>query len=130
MYVRTTTRKNKDGSVVRYLQLAESVWDAENRRSQTRVLHNLGREDELDGEALRRLARSLLRVSSSEDLERLQSSDAVPRLRLEWAKEYGGVRDTDGAPPWSGVQLAKQKRMPMVQTVSDGHNLTRTLFHA
>jgi hypothetical protein len=42
MYVRTTTRKNKDGSVVRYLQLAESVWDAENRRSQTRVLHNLG----------------------------------------------------------------------------------------
>jgi transposase len=91
MYVRTTTRKNKDGSVVRYLQLAESVWDAENRRSQTRVLHNLGREDELDGEALRRLARSLLRVASPEDLERLQSSDAVPRLRLEWAKEYGGV---------------------------------------
>jgi transposase len=91
MYVRSTTRKNKDGSVVRYLQLAESVWDAENRRSQTRVLHNLGREDELDGEALRRLARSLLRVASPEDLERLQSSDAVPRLRLEWAKEYGGV---------------------------------------
>jgi hypothetical protein len=91
MYVRTTTRKNKDGSVVRYLQLAESVWDAEHRRSQTRVLLNLGREDELDAEALGRLARSLLRISSPEDLERLRSADGVPRLRLEWAKEYGGL---------------------------------------
>jgi hypothetical protein len=91
MYVRTTTRKNKDGSVVRYLQLAESVWDPEHRRSQTRVLLNLGREDELDTEALGRLARSLLRVASLEDLERLQRSEAVPGLRMEWAKEYGSV---------------------------------------
>jgi hypothetical protein len=91
MYVRTTTRKNRDGSVVRYLQLAESVWDTGHRRSQTRVLLSLGREDELDAEALGRLARSLLRISSPEDLERLQSADGVPRLRLEWAKEYGGV---------------------------------------
>jgi transposase len=91
MYVRTTTRKNKDGSVVRYLQLAESVWDAERQRSQTRILHNLGREDELDAEALRRLAQSLLRVAAPEDLERLQTSEAVPRLRIEWAKEYGGL---------------------------------------
>jgi len=27
MYVRTTPRKNKDGSVVRYLQLAHNTWD-------------------------------------------------------------------------------------------------------
>lgn len=95
MYVRTTTRRNKDGSTVRYLQLAESVWDAGHQRSQTRVLYNLGREDALDAEALRRLARSLLRVASPEELERLQelqdASSQAPRLRLEWAKEYGGV---------------------------------------
>jgi hypothetical protein len=95
MYVRTTTRRNKDGSTVRYLQLAESVWDAEHQRSQTRVLHNLGREDAVDAEALRRLARSLLRVASPEALERLQeiqgAASEAPRLRLEWAKEYGGM---------------------------------------
>jgi len=95
MYVRTTTRRNKDGSTVRYLQLAESVWDAEHQRSQTRVLYNLGREDALDADALRRLAKSLLRVACPEELARLQelqeTSAEAARLRLEWAKEYGGV---------------------------------------
>lgn len=91
MYVRTTTRKNKDGSVVRYLQLAESVWDAERQRSKTRILHNLGREDELDPEAMRRLAQSILRVAAPEDVERLVAGGSGEPLRLEWAKEYGGL---------------------------------------
>jgi hypothetical protein len=46
MYLRTTQRRNKDGSVVRYVQLAH------NRRvegvTQAEVLLNLGREDGLD----------------------------------------------------------------------------------
>ena len=66
---RSATRRNPDGTVVRYLQLAESVWDSEQQRSQTRVLYNLGREDALDTEALRRLAESLLRMAAPEALE-------------------------------------------------------------
>lgn len=90
MYVRTTSRTNKDGSSVRYLQLAESVWDAEHQRSKTRILHNLGREDEVDAEALKRLAESLLRLSDPEALERLlHGAHAESALTLEWAKEYG-----------------------------------------
>jgi len=27
MYLRATPRQNKDGSVVRYLQLAHNIWD-------------------------------------------------------------------------------------------------------
>lgn len=46
MYLRSTQRKNRDGSVVRYVQLAH------NRRvdgvTQAEVLLNLGREDQLD----------------------------------------------------------------------------------
>ena len=46
MYLRTTSRRNTDGSVVRYVQLAHT------RRvegvTQAQVLLNLGREDKLD----------------------------------------------------------------------------------
>jgi transposase len=59
MYLRTTQRRNSDGSIVRYVQLAH------NRRvegvTQAEVLVNLGREDRLDREGLRRLVSSINR---------------------------------------------------------------------
>ena len=66
MYVRTTPRRNKDGSVVRYLQLAHNVWDPEKKRSRTEVLYNFGREDASGRAALERLAGSLARFLSGE----------------------------------------------------------------
>ncbi|WP_406191259.1 hypothetical protein OG331_49255 [Streptomyces sp. NBC_01017] len=57
MYLRKTRRRNKDASVVRYVQLAN------NRRmdgqTQAEVLVNLGRHDRLDLDALRRLVASI-----------------------------------------------------------------------
>ena len=93
MYIRTTQRKNRDGSVVRYLQLAESVWDAEHQRSQTRIVYNLGREEDLDVQAMRRLARSVLRIACPDDLERLEvEAEALGRpVRIHWAREFGGL---------------------------------------
>ncbi len=44
MYLRSTSQTRKDGHVVRYLQLAHNVWDAEKGRSETKVLYNFGRE--------------------------------------------------------------------------------------
>jgi hypothetical protein len=59
MYLRTTQRTNRDGSLVRYVQLAH------NRRvdgvTQAQVLLNLGREDQLDRDGLRRLVASINR---------------------------------------------------------------------
>jgi transposase len=59
MYLRITQRRNRDGSVVRYVQVAH------NRRvdgvTQAEVLLNLGREDRLDGDGLRRLVGSINR---------------------------------------------------------------------
>ncbi len=59
MCVRTTQRRNADGSVVRYVQVAH------NRRvdgvTQAQVLPNLGREDKLDRDGLRRLVVSVNR---------------------------------------------------------------------
>src|SRR5437879_11631311 len=65
MYLRTTGRANKDGSVVRYLALAH------NRRvegaTRAEVLLNLGREDRLDPDGLRRLVRSINRYLGESD---------------------------------------------------------------
>ena len=59
MYLRTTQRRNKDGSVVRYVQVAH------NRKvdgvTQAEVLVNLGREDTLDRDGLARLVASINR---------------------------------------------------------------------
>ena len=59
MYLRSTPRRNKDGSEVRYLQLAHNVWDPQLRRSKVQVVYNFGREDAGNREALQRLVVTL-----------------------------------------------------------------------
>ena len=64
MYLRRTQRRRADGSAVGYLQLAH------NRRvdgvTQAEVLVNLGREDQLDVDGLRRLAASITRFTDGD----------------------------------------------------------------
>ncbi len=78
MYLRTTQRRNGDGSVVRYVQLAH------NRRvdgvTRAEVLVNFGREDALDLEGLGRLARSISRYLADDDGD---VADAVGGEHLE-----------------------------------------------
>jgi Transposase DDE domain len=61
MYLRSTPRRNKDGSEVRYLQLAHNVWDPQLRRSKVQVVYNFGREDAANRDALQRLVASVTR---------------------------------------------------------------------
>ena len=61
MYLRSTPRRNKDGSEVRYLQLAHNVWDPAAKRSRVQVVYNFGREEPGTREALQRLADSVAR---------------------------------------------------------------------
>jgi transposase len=61
MYLRSTPRRNKDGSEVRYLQLAHNVWDPQKRRSTVQVVYNFGREDAANRDALQRLVASVTR---------------------------------------------------------------------
>jgi hypothetical protein len=91
MYLRTTRRRNRDGSVVEYYQLAETRWDPEKRQPSAHIIHNFGRADALDREALRRLARSISRVAHGG----LAVPEAVAApgeaIELEWARPLGGV---------------------------------------
>jgi hypothetical protein len=59
--LRSTLRRNKDGSEVRYLQLAHNVWDPAAKRSRVQVVYNFGREEPAAREALERLVASVLR---------------------------------------------------------------------
>src|SRR5690349_17249883 len=62
MYLRTTQRRNKDGSVARYLALAENVRHPEKGYVEAKVVHSFGRADHLDRTALERLVASIQRV--------------------------------------------------------------------
>src|SRR5919205_4503273 len=60
MYLRTTKRHNKYGSLVEYYQLAETRWDPSQRRPTVHILYNFGRADAVQREALLRLAWSII----------------------------------------------------------------------
>ena len=62
MYLRTTRRQNKDGSVVEYYQLAHNERHPVTGKPVAKIIHNFGRTDQLDPEQLVRLCRSIARV--------------------------------------------------------------------
>jgi len=67
MYLRTTRRRNQDGSVVTYLQLAINVWDPVKKQATAQVVHNFGRAEDVDKDDIRRLISSLSRIGLGEE---------------------------------------------------------------
>jgi hypothetical protein len=87
MFLRESRQKRVDGSVLAHLQLAESVWDADQGRSKTRIVYSFGRVDDPEvSTRLRKLARSILRRCSPEEIV---ADD--PSWRVENAWPYGDV---------------------------------------
>jgi transposase len=74
MYVRTISRKNKDGSTTTYIQLAHNIWDPQAGHAKANVLYTFGRADSLDLESIRRLVKSLCRFLSPEEALQAQAS--------------------------------------------------------
>ena len=69
MYRRETRQKRVDGSYLTHLQLAESIWDPVKRQAKIHIVYNCGRgDDPAVAERLRRLARSILRRCSPEEV--------------------------------------------------------------
>jgi hypothetical protein len=62
MYLRSTKRKNKDGSTVEYFQLAHNERHPQTRKPVAKIIHNFGRADQLDRQELVRLCNSIARV--------------------------------------------------------------------
>jgi transposase len=101
MYLRTIQRRNKDGSVVRYVQLAHN--HRKGKTTQAEVLLQLGREDRLDMEGLGRLVGSISRY--------LDGAGAPPpggregALRVESSRTLGAVWLLDGL--WRRLGVAE-----------------------
>jgi len=75
MYLRTTRRKNKDGSVVEYYQLAHNDRHPDTRKPVARIIHSFGRADELDRDQLIRLCNSIARVCGLKVIDLLNDSE-------------------------------------------------------
>jgi hypothetical protein len=93
MYLRTTPRRNSDGSVVRYLQLAHNTWDPQAKRSRVQVLYNFGREDANNRAALQRLVASVTRFL---DPDRALAATAGEGLAFVESRPLGGTWALDG----------------------------------
>ena len=100
MYLRKTQRKNKDGSVVEYVQLAHNERHPVTRKPVAKIIHNFGRADELDRDQLVRLCRSIARVcqvtvidpaDDDEKTEQLAGSSLVQGLKIDKTVMLGTV---------------------------------------
>ncbi len=122
MYLRETHRHNKDGTTVSYLQLAHNERHPVTRVPTTKVIHNFGRADQLDREALARLVRSISRVLDPSDAARAQASGEVEVLD---ARPMGGAWVLEQIWRRLGIDHAIAK---VAGTRTRGPSLERILF--
>jgi hypothetical protein len=127
VFVKTATRRNRDGSRVTYLQLARSEWDPAAKSSRTKVLYSLGRADELDRTAIERLIASLTRLLGVEPATGLGPERArvvgVSGLAFTDSRPLGGAWLLDGLWQQLGINTllrrlaAGTRRDPIVERV-------------
>ena len=113
MYLRVTERRNRDGSTVAYYALAENEWNADAKRSETRVVHSFGRADQLDKAALQRLVASINRVIDADAADALPSrgKTAIPEIDLDAVFELGVVLAARGL--WEELGIGEAIRIRM-----------------
>lgn len=100
MYLRTTRRKNADGSIAQYYQLAENSWDSAKGCAVAKVIYNFGRAEILDRAALERLARSILRAFSGEE-----ALAAQPDVKVIQAWAFGTIHVVGQV--WQELEIPK-----------------------
>ena len=101
-YVKTSVRTTRSGTV-RYLQLAHNEWDPATQRSRTKILHNFGREDEIDKDQVRRLVTALSRLlDPAEALAASEPGELSVSMSRRWAARM----------PWTGCGAASAWTMP------------------
>src|SRR5674476_603606 len=123
MYLRETRRTNRDGSVVSYLQLAHNERHPETGSPVAKVIHNFGRADTVDREALARLVSSISRfltpeqaVAAAHDVE-VEVLDSR-RVGVAWTLDRLWERLGIGA---AIRRVAKRRRL-------DGEAVERVIF--
>lgn len=93
MFIRTTSRINKDGSKVHYVQLAHNYRDKKSGQSRTKILYNFGREEYIDKDALKRLIDSINRYLGPEEALAGKASEIFKFIS---SRPLGGAFFLDG----------------------------------
>jgi len=109
VYLRETRRTNRDGSVVSYLQLAHNERHPVSGSPVAKVIHNFGRADMADREALARLVGSISRFLTPEQAAEAAAGTEVEvvdsrRMGGAWTLDrlWERLADRRGDPPGRG----------------------------
>jgi hypothetical protein len=123
MYLRETRRTNRDGSVVRYLQLAHNQRHPETGNPTARVIHNFGRAERVDRDALARLVASISRFLTPE-----QAVAAAAGVEVEVldSRRLGGAWTLDRV--WERLGVGAAIRRVAQDRRLDGEAVERVLF--
>src|SRR5919201_1995310 len=121
MYLRTIQRHNRDGTTVRYVQLAHN--HRKGASTTAEVLVQLGREDRLDMDALRRLVGSITRYLDGHAALPAAGPDAA--LAVESCRTLGAVWLLDGL--WQRLGVADALRQ-VLGARRFGTDVERVLF--
>src|SRR5680860_798244 len=100
VFIRTSKSRG-----IEYLQLAHNERDADGK-VKPRILHNLGRKDKLDQEALLRLVNSISRYLDADDAAKVpQDAGLEAPFEFLGAKQLGGTHLLDGL--WQRLGIGK-----------------------
>jgi len=123
MYLRETRRTNRDGSVVAYLQLAHNERHPETGSSVAKVIHNFGRAEQVDRDALARLVSSISRFLTPE-----QATAAARGAEVEIvdSRPLGGAWTLDRV--WERLGIGAAIRRVATGRRLDGEAVERVVF--
>jgi hypothetical protein len=123
MYLRETRRTNRDGSVVAYLQLAHNERHRETGSSVAKVIHNFGRAEHVDRDALARLVSSISRFLTPE-----QATAAAHGAEVDIvdSRPLGGAWTLDRL--WERLGIGAAIRRVATGRRLDGEAVERVVF--
>lgn len=126
MYLRESRRTNRDGSVVRYLQLAHNERHPRTGSPVAKVIHNFGRADKVDRDALARLVSSISRFLTPEQAGAATIAAAGAEVEVLDSRCLGGVWTLDRL--WERLGIGAAIRRAAAGRRLDGESVERVVF--
>jgi hypothetical protein len=123
VYLRETRRTNRDGSVVRYLQLAHNERHSQTGSPVAKVIHNFGRAETVDRAALARLVSSISRFL---DPATAVAAAAAAEVEVLDSRRLGAVWTLDRL--WERLGIGAALRTVAAGRRLDGEAVERVCF--
>ena len=125
MFLRETRRKNQDGSVVSYLQLAHNQRHPVSGNPVAKVIHNFGRADRVDRDGLARLVGSISRFLDPGQAV-AAAAGAGTGVQVLDSRRLGGAWTLDRV--WQRLEIGAALRRVADGRRLDGEQVERVVF--